>query len=110
MSPRYSFKVYINILTCIESIPADNRQCASHCAQGSQRSRRAENTHRELDLQEDDGGSLPADSAEVDAILRQLEDLMSLSVVLQICTRRRMFDWEVVFGGGYLIFLNAHPC
>lgn len=71
--------------TCVESVPSDKRHSTWNSSQRRKGSRNTQNAHRKLNLAEDDGGPLPADRPELDAILCLSEDIMSL---LDLALRR----------------------
>lgn len=65
-------------LTSVQGLPSDNGQGAPDSAERRQSPWYTQNAHGKLNLEEDDGGPLPADRPELDAILGIVEDLLCL--------------------------------
>jgi hypothetical protein len=75
----------------VQDYPTKKTQSTSDSTQSGKRTWDGENTHGELDLQENDGRALPADSAELDALLvAVVEDFTSFKNLFLCVWKRRL--------------------
>lgn len=64
------------IRTAVQSLEPDNTKSTAHRSKSLQSGENSENSGRDLSLDEDDDGSLPSDSPEINTIDAPLEDLI----------------------------------
>lgn len=68
-----------NGCVCVQDLPAYDRQGPADCSKRGEGSWNCQYAHCKLDLEENDGRSLPAHRSEVDTIDVLLEDLVRFS-------------------------------